>query len=163
MKATTYRPNRKHRNAWLFGWTLLAAVALHACNDDEVYEKEQYKNVFALISASDNVARKFHRLGRESVGYVTASMGGTEATEKDVDIHLVEDRSLIDRFNQVNYDTDVSKYVRPMPADKYDIDSYRFSIPARTIGGRLPIRIRPDGLSPDSSYFIALRVEAYSA
>jgi len=146
-----------------FPAVFLLVFALHGCNDDEVYDREQYKNVFALISESDNTAPKFHNLGGESIGHVAASMGGTEATERDVVVDLVEDRELIDRYNRVNYDTDRSKYVRPMPTDKYDIENYRFTIPAGTIGGRLPIRIRPDGLSPDSSYFIALRVDAYSA
>lgn len=138
-------------------------VGLQSCKDDEVYEKEQYKNVFALISESDNVARKLHYLGEESIGYIAASMGGTKVTDKDVTINLVEDKSLIDQFNRINYDTDVSKYVKAMPADKYDVESYQFKIPAGQISGRLPIKIRPDGLSPDSSYFIPLRVDTYSS
>ena len=138
-------------------------TGLQSCKDDEVYQKEQYKNVFALISESDNVARKFHNLGEESVGYIAASMGGTKATDKDVSITLVEDKTLTDQFNRTNYDTDVTKYVRALPADKYDIESYQFKIPAGEIGGRLPIRIRPDGLSPDSAYFIPLRVDTYSS
>lgn len=138
-------------------------VGLQSCKDDEVYKKEQYKNVFALISESDNVSRKLHSLGEESIGYIAASMGGTNATGKDVVVKLVEDKSLIDKFNRVNYDTDVSKYVKAMPASKYDIESYQFSIPAGEISGRLPIRIRPDGLSPDSSYFIPLRIDTYTS
>jgi hypothetical protein len=138
-------------------------VALQACKDDGIYEMEQYKNVFALISESDNVARKLHDLGEESTGYIAASMGGTIATDKDVTINLVEDKSLIDQFNRTNYDTDVSKYVKAMPADKYDIESYQFKIPAGQISGRLPIKIRPDGLSPDSAYFIPLRIDTYSS
>lgn len=138
-------------------------VGLQSCKDDEVYEKEQYKNVFALISESDNVARKFHNLGEESIGYIAASMGGTKATDKDVTINLVEDKSLIDQFNRTNYDTDVSKYVKAMPVDKYDVEAYQFKIPAGQISGRLPIRIRPDGLSPDSAYFIPLRVDTYTS
>ena len=141
----------------------LGLVGLQGCKDDEVYQKEQYKNVFALISESDNVARKFHSLGEESIGYIAASMGGTNTTNKDVTITLVEDKTLTDQFNRTNYDTDVSKYVRPLPVDKYDMESHVFKIPAGEIGGRLPIRIRPDGLSPDSAYFIPLRVDAYSS
>lgn len=133
------------------------------CDRDEVFEREQYKNVFALISESDNVARKFHKLGEESIGYVAASMGGTNPTTKDITVNLVEDQSLLDNFNRINYDTDVSKYGKPMPESKYDIDSYQFTIPAGGISGRLPIRIRPDGLSPDTAYFISLRVESHSS
>ncbi|TJZ60768.1 DUF4361 domain-containing protein [Sphingobacterium olei] len=138
-------------------------IGFHACKDDEVYQKEQYKNVFALISESDNVARKFHNLGEESIGYIAASMGGTNPTDSDVTIILVEDKTLTDQFNRTNYDTDVSKYVRALPVDKYDMESHVFKIPAGQIGGRLPIKIRPDGLSPDSSYFIPLRVDMYSS
>jgi len=151
------------RSIKISGITALLLLIIIACNRDEVFEREQYKNIFALISESDNVARKFHKLGEESTGYVTASLGGTNPTSRDIVVNLVEDKSLIDAYNRTNYDVDVTKYVLPLPKDKYDIDSYQFSIPSGEISGRLPIRIRPDGLSPDSAYFIALRVESYSA
>lgn len=143
--------------------SMLLLFIFITCDRDEVFEREQYKNVFALISESDNVARKFHKLGEESIGYVAASMGGTNPTTKDITVNLVEDQSLLDDFNRINYDTDVSKYGKPMPESKYDIDSYQFTIPAGGISGRLPIRIRPDGLSPDTAYFISLRVESHSS
>jgi hypothetical protein len=135
---------------------------ISSCDRDEVFEKEQYKNVFGLISETDNVSRKFHELGKESVGYVAASLGGTNPTQKDIVVHLVEDHSLIDAYNKTNYDVDYSKYVPALLKSKYDIDTYQFTIPAGEIGGRLSIRVRPDGLSPDSAYFIALRVDSYS-
>lgn len=143
--------------------SMLLLFIFITCDRDEVFEREQYKNVFALISESDNVARKFHKLGEESIGYVAASMGGTNPTTKDITVNLVEDQSLLDDFNRINYDTDISKYGQPLPASKYDIDSYQFTIPAGEISGRLPLRIRPDGLSPDTAYFISLRVESHSS
>lgn len=142
---------------------IVGTMLFSSCDRDEVFTREQYKNVFALISESDNVSSKYHDLGDESIGYVAASVGGTKPTEKSIQVNLIEDSSLIDAYNRTNYDFDYSKYVRPLPASKYDIDSYSFTIPAGEIGGRLPIRIRPDGLSPDSSYFIPLRVETHSS
>lgn len=142
---------------------LISIIIFTACDRDEVFEKEQYKNVFALISESDNVSRKFHSLGKESIGIVAASLGGTNPTDKDIVVNLVEDPSFIDAYNRTNYDVDKTKYVRPLPKDKYDIESLQFTIPAGEISGRLPIRIRPDGLSPDSAYFISLRIESHSA
>jgi len=133
-----------------------------SCDRDEVFEKEQYKNVFALISESSNVSTKYHQLGKESTGYIAASCGGTNPTQKDIVISLVEDPSLIDNYNTTNYDVNITQYARPLPKDKYDIDSYQLIISAGEIGGRLPIRIRPDGLSPDSTYLVALRVDSYS-
>ena len=141
---------------------VVAALSV-SCESDEVFTREQYKNVFALVSDNDNVSAKFHDFGGESTGYIAASLGGTNATTVPIEVNLVEDPSLIDTYNQINFDTDVSKYGRPMPTDKYDIDSYSFTIPAGEISGRLPIRIRPDGLSPDSAYFIPLRVSSHSS
>lgn len=141
----------------------LCTVTFYSCNRDEVFEKEQYKNVVALISESDNVSRKFHTLGKESVGFIAASVGGTNPTRKDIVVNLIEDPSFIEAYNKTNYDLNKTKYVRPLPKSKYDIDSYQFTIPAGEISGRLPIRIRPDGLSPDSAYFISLRVESASS
>ncbi|MDD2243642.1 MAG: DUF1735 domain-containing protein [Dysgonamonadaceae bacterium] len=142
---------------------LFSLLILYSCDRDEVFEKEQYKNVFALISESNNISHKFHLLGGESVGYVAASLGGTNPTTENIEITLVEDESFIDKFNKTNYDVDKTKYAHKMPKENYDIDSYEFTIPAGEISGRLPIRIRPDGLSPDHQYMIALRVESHSA
>lgn len=161
-KLTTKQLKTKVSIVCSFLGVSIGLLGFQSCNDDEVFEKEQYKNVFALISESDNVARKFHSLGKESIGYVAASLGGTKPTEKDIQVNLVEDKSLIDQFNKINFDNDASKYIRPMPKDKYDIASMSFTIPAGEISGRLPIKIRPDGLSPDSAYFIPLRVNSFS-
>ncbi|MDR2473237.1 MAG: DUF1735 domain-containing protein [Tannerella sp.] len=139
---------------------LLAAIS---CDRDGVFTKEQYKNVFALVSENDNVSRKFHDLEQpESVGYISASMGGTNPTDKEVKIQLVEDPSLIHDFNVASFDVDVSKYYPQMPANKYDLESTTLVIPAGEISGKIFVKIRPEGLSPDSAYFIALRVTSYN-
>ena len=50
-----------------------------------------------------------------------------------------------------------------MPADKYDIDSYTFKIARGGHSGRLPVRVRPEGLSPDSTYLVPLKVDGFTA
>jgi len=50
-----------------------------------------------------------------------------------------------------------------MPRNKYTIDNFIFDIPAGEVNAYIPIKIRPAGLSPDSSYFIALKVDSYTA
>ncbi|MCY4780193.1 DUF1735 domain-containing protein [Sphingobacterium sp. UT-1RO-CII-1] len=133
-----------------------------SCNNDKVFENEQYKNVFALISTGiDNVSEKFHDLGEESIGYVTASMGGTRNITRDVTVNLVEDSYLVESYNITNFDNDVSKYARRMSSNNYSLESYTFTIPAGSIGASVPIKIRPDGLSPDSVYFIPLRIQTH--
>lgn len=150
----------KFRNIIIIAAFILGIVS---CNQDEVFEKEQYKNVFALISQSDNVYTKYFDLRKdESLGYISFSMGGTNKTEEDVVINLVEDKSFIDAYNRVNFDMDVQKYIKPLSDSKYDLEALQCKIPAGEIGGQIPIRIRPAGLSPDSSYFISVRVDSYS-
>ena len=145
-------------------FTFLFACGLFACNQHEVYEKEQYKNVFALVSGSDNVSGWVHDLRTtESEGYVSASLGGTNPSTSDIRVTLVEDTRLIDEYNLVAYDVNTSRYIQPLASSKYTIDSYNFTIPAGEIKASIPVKVRPAGLSPDSSYFIALRVDSYSA
>ncbi|MDR1098457.1 MAG: DUF1735 domain-containing protein [Tannerella sp.] len=150
---------KSNRISYLFA---CAVLCLSACKRDEVFEKEQYKNVFALVSESDNVSSKLHDLEEyESTGYVSVSMGGTNPTSLDVRIQLEEDPSLIDDYNVASFDVDASSYHPRMPSDRYDIETLSLVIPAGEVAGTIPIRIRPQGLSPDSSYFIALRVVSF--
>ncbi|SCM56711.1 putative protein {ECO:0000313/EMBL:EHL82917,1} [Petrimonas mucosa] len=51
-----------------------------------------------------------------------------------------------------------------LPADRYEIESYSVTLPAKSNYhyARLPIKVRPLGLSPDSLYFIPLRIKSVS-
>lgn len=141
-----------------------ALLSLAACNNDEVFEKEQYKNIFGFVCESDNTKTKVVTLHKpESVAYMSLSMGGSNPIPADVTVNIVEDESLIDEYNSANYDTDVSKYAIPMPKSKYDITSYKCVIKAGETLGTIPVNIRPEGLSPDSTYFIPVRINDYSA
>lgn len=135
-----------------------------SCNRDEVFENEQYKNVFALVSGTDNVSEWFHDLrSPESVGYVSASLGGSNPSTQDIRVALVEDPALISAYNSTAYDANTSRFIKPLSKAKYSIDTYDFTIPAGDVKASIPVKIRPANLSPDSSYFIALKVNSYSA
>lgn len=144
--------------------TAILFCGIISCNRDEVFENEQYKNVFALVSGTDNVSDWYHDLREtESSGYVSASLGGTNPSTKDIKVTLVEDLSLIDDYNSIAYDANTSRYIRPLSKAKYTVDTYDFTIPAGDVTASIPVKIKPSGLSPDSSYFIAFKVDTYSA
>ena len=65
---------------WLPLAAVVAMAAFSSCNEYEMYDKEQYKNVFGLVSDDGyNIFQVVHDLSSpESVGYVAASLGGTE-------------------------------------------------------------------------------------
>jgi hypothetical protein len=136
-----------------------------SCNEDGIFEKEQYKVVFAIVSDDDhNIFDMVHDLDEpESTGYVAVSCGGTNPADKDIDLTLVQHIEPFDRYNKDNFDVEMEKYARYLPAGKFSIDNYSFTVPAGEREGRMPVRVRPDGLSPDSVYFIPLKIYSYSA
>ncbi|MCK3683791.1 DUF4361 domain-containing protein [Maribellus sp. YY47] len=134
--------------------------ALVACNDDAIFEKEMYKNVVALISSDYyNTFEEVVKLTNEEViiGYVAASVGGTDAPAQDMVIGLEEDSTQLGLYNYSLYDADSTLYAKPLPKDKYEIVEYKITIKAGERSGKTMVRLRPDGLSPDSTYFLSLR------
>jgi hypothetical protein len=138
---------------------------LSACNEDAIFEQELYKKVLALISTDGyNIFEETHELtGEETTGYIAVSCGGTNPTETDIRITLKKDLEPFDTYNRSNFDADENLYAKLLPEEKYDIDNYTIHIPAGERSGRMRIRVRADGLSPDSTYFIPLKVAELSA
>ena len=145
---------------------ILAAAALCSlvsCNEQEVFEKEQYKNIFGFVCESDNTKEKIVSLHLdEATAYVSISMGGSNPPAQDVTINFEEDASLIDDYNASNFDTDVSKYAIALPKDHFEIESYSCTIKAGERLGVIPVKVIPNGLSVDETYFIPLRVTDYN-
>ncbi|MDR1865778.1 MAG: DUF4361 domain-containing protein [Bacteroidales bacterium] len=160
----------KTGDGWLSG--MIAGICLSgmiagtsACNENEVFDKEQYKKVFALVSDDNyNIFQAVHDLEEiESTGYVAASCGGTNPIEEDLYVELAFDREAFDRYNTANFDVSAEKYAKVVPRSKYTVDDYSLTIPAGEKNGKMKIKLRPDGLSPDSIYFIPFKVVTYSA
>jgi hypothetical protein len=143
----------------------LASVMICSCDRDELFEREQYKNVFALLSDDGfNIFAEEHNLElSESPGFVSAVCGGSLPTEKDIDMTIVDDENLLLQYNRSNFDVDESKYARWLPRDKYNIADYNITIPAGERTGLMSVKVYPSGLSPDSVYFIPLRVDRFTA
>lgn len=140
---------------------LALMMVLSSCNDNELFEKEMYKNVVALISSDYyNTFQEIVPLsstGEETIAYIAASSGGSHAPGKDLVIGLEEDQSPLDYYNWSLFDADERLYAKFLPADKYEIVDYKIQIHAGERTGRAMIKLRPDGLSPDSTYFIGLK------
>lgn len=140
--------------------TMLAiATALSSCKDNEMFEKEMYKNEVALISSSYyNTFQEIVPLtGEEVTGYIAASAGGTHSVTKDMVIQLEENDAQLDFYNRSLFDADEKLYAKLLPKDKYEIVDYKILIKAGERTGRTMVKLRPDGLSPDSTYFIELK------
>jgi hypothetical protein len=145
---------------------VIAGVMLftNACDSDQVYEQELYKQVIALICSDNyNIMEDTQPLGEEVTGYVAVSCGGTGAVAKDVRISFIDDDGVLENYNWAMYDTDESRYAKRLPASKFDLDDPHITIPKGAHSGRMTIKFRPNGLSPDSAYFLPLSIGSVSS
>lgn len=147
-------------------WFIVFVIfGITACNTNEIFEQELYKKVVAFICSDNyNVLEDQQELtGDENLTFIAVSCGGTGAVETDVKVTLIPDKAPFDAFNIGNFDTDTRQYAKLLPESKYEIDDYHIIIPKGERTGKLDIRIRPEGLSPDTVYFIPLSIGAMSA
>lgn len=158
MIPTSNYMNKQMRRGYMAMFAL--TTMLTSCNDDTVFEKEMYKNEVALISAGNhNVFEEIvHLTGeKEITGYIAASTGGTHAPTNALVIGLEEDAEPLAAYNWSLFDADESLYAKLLPKDRYEISDYQVQIKAGERTGRTMIKLRPNGLSPDSTYFIGLK------
>ncbi len=144
---------------------LIPILGLAACNEDDQFKGELYKKVIYVLSNDDLIFKSEHSLGEESTGYLSLYCGGTEHIKRDVIVEMEPDDNLLYEYNYRNFDLDESKYALPLPRENYDIEDIKTVLSASNPDSYslLPIKIRPDGLSPDKSYMIAMRIKDVSA
>jgi hypothetical protein len=136
-----------------------------SCDNSALYEKEKYKNVIYLLSGSENVYTESYTLNEtESVRYFSIGCGGSHSNPEEVTVTLEPDRVLLDLYNRSNFDIKYTSYAKVLPADRYEIESYTVTIPANSEDQyvKVPVRVKPLGLSPDSIYFIPLAIKSVS-
>jgi len=147
------------------GVVALCFVCLTACDNEKIYQEEQYKKFIYLLSGSENVYTESYTLNEtESVRYFSIGCGGSKPNEEEITVTFAPDRVLLEKYNLNNFDVDESKYARLLPADRYEISSYTVTIPANPVDQyvKVPIKVRPLGLSPDTIYFVPLAIQSVS-
>lgn len=138
----------------------LATIVFASCDDNAIFEKEMYKNEVALISSdTHNIFQEVaHLTGEDEItAYVVASVGGTHATEKELTIELTPDPEPLRDYNRSVFDAEESMYAKSLSTDRYEIEDAKIVVGRGERTGRAKVTLRPNGLSPDSSYFIGLR------
>lgn len=142
----------------------ILANGFASCNTDAIYQEEQYKTLVYILSGSDNVYATSYSLNEEEpVRYVSIGCGGSNSNEKDISITLEPNQIMLDKFNSLNYNY-IEEYAKLLPADRYEIESYTVTLPANSDYHyvRMPVKVRALGLSPDSIYFIPLKIKSVS-
>jgi hypothetical protein len=140
-------------------------VCSNSCDSDYIFEKELYKQVISLIcSDTYNVLSDTQELtGEEVESYIAVSVGGTGTTSTDIRLAIVEDETKLVDYNFNNYDADVSRYAQRLPVWRYTIDDAHIIVPKGERTGKMKIKFNPNGLSPDTAYFLPLAIASTSA
>lgn len=153
----------KYNKYLIIALLLFLLTRFSACDIDKPYEVEMYKHVFALVSSDNfNIRQLEHDLENiEETAYISISCGGTRTTDKDLTIYLKWDKESFDQYNLANF-LDENKYAKLVPEANYTLNDYVLTLPAGSRDAHLQFIIRPEGLSPDSTYFIPLAVDRYT-
>jgi hypothetical protein len=143
--------------------TLLSGVS--GCNEDAVFEKEQYEKVLCLLSDDDHVFTVVHSLDEDiTTGNFAVIVGGSNRFDESVTIEFEPETELLAEYNKKNFDINIGKFAQQLPPDRYTIPSLSLTISGDDDQqtGLLPVRINTAGLSPDTTYVIPLRIKAIS-
>lgn len=140
------------------------AALMTACNENEQFEGELYEKVIYVLSDNDYMFPTVHKLGETTPGYLTIYCGGTEHITEDVRVEVEPYQQVLDDYNYINFDLDESRYARLLDPSHYTIEDYSTVLEANSpdFYSLIPIKVNPDGLSPDSTYIIPMRIKSVS-
>lgn len=143
--------------------SLLAMILTTAC-EQEFYEDEQYRKEIYLMSDDDNIFGQEFEFGEESIGHLSVYAGGVTSIDHEVTVELVRDELFLQQYNQRVKGEDYDSYAMELATGRYTIDNMTVTLrpDAKIPYSLCPIRVNIDGLSPDETYFIPLRIKHVS-
>ena len=172
MKSSNRCSGRNKKVVEIAGIVAFFLIGCLSCDSEKIYREEQYKYVVYLLSGAENVYTESYTLNEdESVRYFSVGVGGSNSNGEEVVVTLTPDNQIMAQYNRNNFDIDVSKFARLLPKNRYNIEavrdgaeSYTVAIPAHPTDQyvKVPVKVRPLGLSPDSIYFIPLAISNVS-
>lgn len=133
-----------------------------ACEEDLLNE-EHYKNVIYMKSGDNNIFSYPHELNDSiSTGYITVGSGGSMPLDNDALVTVELAPEILEEYNYRHYGEEYDKYVQLLSPDRYVIPSFDVIIKAGDLGAAtyFPIEVDPNGLSPDSSYMVPVRIKS---
>ena len=140
-------------------------ICCTSCDTDSIYKEEQYKTVVYLLSSgADNIFSESYSLSEnEPVKYISIGLGGSNPNKEEIVVTLEYDMRLFDLYNSNNFNSE-DEFAKRLSPRRYEIGSYTVTIPANSKEQyvRVPVKVRPLGLSPDSTYFIPIGIQSVS-
>lgn len=142
---------------------LITTISVFSSCKKEFYKEELYRKEIYLVSGENNIFGQEYSFGGAK-GYLSVYAGGATSVDHDVTVLLTRDDLSISEYNKRNFDQDYDKYAQELPQGNYTIENMAVTLKAnKGIPNSLcPIDVNIDGLSPDATYFIPLKIESVS-
>ncbi|EGK00226.1 BT_3044 domain-containing protein [Dysgonomonas gadei] len=146
----------------------LLIVSVGSCDSDEKFEKELYEKYFYIVSDNDQIHNLLFDLNKQTdTCSVSIACSGTKYIDTDTRITLEKDHDILTKYNYSNFDINEDKYAKDMDGNSFTMPSMTAFLHKNDIDPytTLPIIIKQevlDKLSPDSIYFIPLKIRDVS-
>ncbi len=147
---------KQYINKFFFCCILLFSII--GCQE-EFDTKEVYKKIVYIINSDDAISPFTHPFtGAESTGFVSVYCSGSLMPENDILVELGYDNELVSKYNFTEFENDTGKYVVPLASKYYKIPSFSATIKKGEPHANVFINVNPEGLSPDTTYVIPLKI-----
>lgn len=148
----------------MLGTVVTLTAGIFASCEQEFYQDEQYRKEIYLVSGEDNIFQQEFSFGEEATGYLSVYAGGTTPIEKQVTVELGVDEMALQEYNQKRYGTSYDQYALELPEERYIIADWSVQLTPdeKTPYSLFPIKVDVDGLEPEDTYFLPLRIASVS-
>ncbi len=144
--------------------SLTGVCLLLSCCSKDYLKEEQYKKLVYTMGNTDNVFQVSLKMNQEdkSLAYLPVGLSGTTTDDEDIEVTFGYDDNSISKYNILNFGFHEEKYAKALDKKHYEIEKNIAVIKAGETVGTMEIQIHPCGLSPDSIYFIPLKIDTVS-
>lgn len=151
-------------NRLILGAVGMTTVGIFTACEQEFYQEEQYRKEIYIVSGEDNIFQQEFPFGEDVVGYVSVYAGGATPLDNEVTVELETNREMLQEFNRKRYGEAYDKYGQELPEARYTIDDWSIKLfpNEETPYSLFPIRVDVNGLEPEDSYFLPLRIASVS-
>lgn len=145
----------------------IALLTFNACNNNTYWlDKEVYeKSLFLLGQGDYNIFNIEYEYDDEGyVGYVPIHCTGSLPVEEDVQIELEYDSTLVPYYNRREFDIDTIRFAKELDISRFNMETMTVTMKQNDIRNYalFPLKIRIEGLSPDTTYFVPLKIKSVS-
>lgn len=144
-----------------FLWSLL----IIGCDEDGMFGKELYDKYFYIVSDEEQVHDLLFSLNKDiDTCTVSIACSGTKNIDNDAHILLEKDKDILGKYNYSHFDINEEKYAKELLNNRYNMPQMTAVLHHDNVDPytTLPIIMKQESLallSPDSIYFIPLRIK----